>query len=335
MTTDMTKITLSSPQDVIAAVPHLLGFHPADSLVVLATNARRMVGTFRYDLPGPDAQGIRYVTGHLIRSLELHQADEVVLIGYGTPEYVWPMLSAAMAELEDVITVAEALRVTGNRFWSMVCQGCCPPEGIEIDSAVTVPAAQFTATGSAPLPSREALADMIAPQDGAAARAMRRAIVRAGMQPPPTGRGGPDARHVSRLRELLAMPVPLPDEDAAALILLLACIRLRDEAWVLTEAGDPVAQVEFWADITRRAPRRLTAPPASLLAYAAACMVGDGALARAAVDRALDANPRYSMARLIERMLDAGIPARKCRLPLTPDGLPSIADTQSAQQANS
>ena len=142
-------------------------------------------------------------------------------------------------------------------------------------------------------------------------------------------------RHLSRLRELLAMPVPLADEDAAALILLLACIRLRDEAWVITGAGDPVAQVEFWADITRRAPRRLAAPPASLLAYAAACLAGDGALGRAAVDRALDANPRYSMARLIERMLDAGIPAPNCRLPLTPEGLPPVAGTQASQQASS
>ena len=335
MTTDITKITLSSPQDVIAAVPHLLGFHPADSLVVIATNSHRMVGAFRYDLPGPDTKGIRYVTGHLVRSLEQHQADEVVLVGYGTPADAWPMLAAAVAELEDLLTVGDALLVAGKRFWSMMCQACCPPEGIEIDSAATVPAAQFTAAGSAPLPSREALADMIAPQDGAAARTMRRAVVRAAMQLPPIGRAGPDARHLSRLRELLAKSAPLLDEDAAALTVLLACIRLRDEAWVLTEAGDPVVQVEFWADITRRAPQRLAAPPASLLAYAAACLVGDGALARAAVGRALDANPRYSMARLIEQMLDAGIPAPKCRLPLTPEGLPPIAGTQATQQASS
>lgn len=335
MTTDMTKITLSSPQDVIAAVPHLLGFHPADSLVVVATNSRRLAGAFRYDLPGADAKAIRYITGHLIRSLEWHQADEVVLLGYGAPAEVSPLLTTAIAELEDLLTVSEALLVTGNRFWSLICQGCCPPDGIEIDSAATVAAAQFIAEGSAPLASREALAAMIAPQDGAAAQAMRRAVVRAAMQLPRRGRGGPDTRHVSRLRELLAMPVPLSDEDAGALILLLASIRLRDEAWALTNAGDPAAQVEFWADITRRAPRRLAAPPASLLAYAAACLVGDGALARAAVDRALDANPGYSMARWIERMLDAGIPGPHCRLRLTSEDLPPVADAPASRQASS
>jgi hypothetical protein len=335
VTTDIIKITLSSPQDVIAAVPHLLGFHPADSLVVVATNSHRLVGAFRYDLPGADAKGIRYVTRNLLRSLECHQADEVVLVGYGLPVQAWPMLAAAVAELEDLLTISEALVVTGSRFWPMLCQGCCPPEGIEIDSAATVAAAQLTAAGSAPLASREALADMIAPQDGAAARAMRRAVVRASMQLPRAGREGPDARHVARLRELLAMPVPLADEDAGALILLLASIRLRDEAWVLTDAGDPVTQVEFWADITRRAPPRLAAPAASLLAYAAACLAGDGALAREAVGRALDANPQYSMARRIEQMLDAGIPAPDCRLRLTPEDLPPVAATPATRQAGS
>lgn len=334
MTTDMSKITLSSPQDVIAAVSHLLGFYPADSLVVIATNYHHMVATFRYDLPGPDAQAIRYVIRHLLRSLEMHNADEVVLVAYGSNQDARPLLSAALAELEYLITVGDALIITDNRYWSLICEACCPTEGIQIDSPATVAAAQFVAVGSAPLASREALVAMIAPQAGAAARTMRMAVIRIGAELPPIGPAGPGAWHVARLRELLAMPAPLADEAAAALIVLLGCVGLRNEAWVSTDAGDPVAQIEFWADITRRAPRRLAAPPASLLAYAAACLAADGALARAAVDRALNADPNYSMARLIERMLHAGLPARNCRLPLTLEGLPPVSGTQADQQAS-
>jgi Domain of unknown function (DUF4192) len=98
---------------------------------------------------------------------------------------------------------------------------------------------------------------------------------------------------------------------------LLSYRRLRDEAWVLTEAGDPDAQVAFWTDITRRAPVSHVAAPASLLAYAAACMTGATALARAAVDRALAVEPDYNLAQLIQMMLNSSIQPSRCRIRTT------------------
>jgi hypothetical protein len=49
------------------------------------------------------------------------------------------------------------------------------------------------------------------------------------------------------------------------------------------------------------------AAPASLLAFVA-WQCGDGALANVAIDRALDDNPRYSMALLLREALDTGTP---------------------------
>lgn len=124
----MSTITLTTPQDVIAAVPYLLGFHPSDSLVVIGATARRAVVVLRYDLPDPVSDSDRNgdLADHLAANLARHKADEVALIGYGTAARACPVLMAAIACLSDLLTIGEALLVTGTRFWSLTCRQSCP-----------------------------------------------------------------------------------------------------------------------------------------------------------------------------------------------------------------
>jgi hypothetical protein len=64
-----------------------------------------------------------------------------------------------------------------------------------------------------------------------------------------------------------------------------------------------------------------------LLAFAA-WQCGNGALANIALDRALADDPGYSMARLLRGVLDAAVPPRLARLPMTPqDVAASYADS--------
>ena len=48
-------VRVGSPAGVLAVVPHLLGFHPSRSLVVLGVTgpSDRVTMVFRYDLPDP------------------------------------------------------------------------------------------------------------------------------------------------------------------------------------------------------------------------------------------------------------------------------------------
>ncbi len=48
------RLRAGTPDAVLAVVPHMLGFYPSRSLVVLGLGPRqRVVVTFRYDLPDP------------------------------------------------------------------------------------------------------------------------------------------------------------------------------------------------------------------------------------------------------------------------------------------
>jgi uncharacterized protein DUF4192 len=73
-----------------------------------------------------------------------------------------------------------------------------------------------------------------------------------------------------------------------------------------------------WADIVRRADGPWLPAPASLLAFTA-WQAGDGTLANIALDRALAADPGYSMALLLRDILAAGVPPSQARLPMTPE----------------
>jgi hypothetical protein len=91
------------------------------------------------------------------------------------------------------------------------------------------------------------------------------------------------------------------DEMAWLTVLMSAHIPVRDLAWEQT--GDEEWHVALWTDVLQRVEPDLAAGPASLLAFAA-WRCGNGALAGVAVERALAIEPAYSMARLMEEVLD-------------------------------
>ncbi len=208
----------------------------------------------------------------------------------------------------------DALRVAGSRYWSYLCTEprCCPPDGRRFDPATHPLAVEAVVAGRVALPSREALADLLAPVGGpamaaAAGRANDRLIRLVGAAPVDTagavrasGTAAVDAaltRHRAGDR--------LTDDEVAWLGVVLTDVPVRDHAW--RGAGDDLdEQIALWADVARRVDPDLAAPPATLLAFAA-WRAGDGAVASVALDRALSVDPRYPPALLLREVLDAGL----------------------------
>lgn len=294
------------PEDLLAAVPYLLGFHPADSAVVLGIAGGQLTFAARADLPAP-GEAPEALADHLAAVLARQRVRAAVLVGYGPAERVEPALTALRAVLP--IDVYDVLRVTEGRYWSYTCANpeCCDPAGTPFDVSTSPVAAAATYAGAVALPDREALVARIAPVDGAGRESMRRATVRArerlARDPSavlPTGEAAVRAA-IERYRSGGA----LTDDEVAELTVLLRSVPVRDRAW--REITEPEPHVRLWADVLRRAEPDLAAPPASLLAFAA-WRAGDGALAAVAVERALACDPGYSLARLLADILRAGTP---------------------------
>jgi hypothetical protein len=309
-------LLLSSPLDVLAAVPYLLGFHPADSLVVIGLTGDPPRGqvsvTTRWDLPLEPA-----ATAQLVPLLRRERITQIILAGYGPGTRVTPAVDeiralAAAAGLD----VAEALRVERDRFWSYLCLStdCCPTDGTPYDPAASPVPAQATLNGMVALRDREALERSVAPLYGAAGDGMREATAAAVDEAGRRVRACRDADEfatdfvtdgialVHAAIDTYQAGQRLHDADAARLGLALAVIRVRDEAWTLIDDPTLRTHLSLWGDLTRRLEPRFVAPAAALLALAA-WRDGDCALAGIALERALTADPGYSMANLLMHAL--------------------------------
>ncbi|GII81028.1 hypothetical protein Sru01_60100 [Sphaerisporangium rufum] len=305
-------LLLASPDDILGAVPYLLGFHPADSLVLIGFSGRgtrgRLRFTTRWDLPAPpDAYD------PLVPLLGREEVSHAILAGFGTGALVTPAVDEALRLLRAAgVEVIEALRAEGARYWSYVCTRpeCCPAEGRPYDPVAGPVAVRATLNGLVALPGREVLEHAVAPVRGAARERMRAAtreaaaLVRGALLRCPDPAEAPGvfvSEGLARVRRSLrafAEGGPPADDEAARLGFDLAVIRVRDEAWTLMTDESQEAHIGLWSDLTRRLEPPFVAPAASLLG-AAAWRRGDCALAGIAVRRALDADPGYSMALLL------------------------------------
>ncbi|MFF4735724.1 DUF4192 domain-containing protein [Streptomyces sp. NPDC001262] len=146
------QITLRSPAELADALPYLMGFHPTDSIVMVALHGDRgrFGGRLRLGIPGSrdewpdvcDQLAETLVAGSAKRGA---RPDGIVLFLCRDPgegetalevmKRLQPLaqcLRIACGGLD--VPVYEALCISGGRFWSYCCpdERCCPPEGVPL-----------------------------------------------------------------------------------------------------------------------------------------------------------------------------------------------------------
>jgi len=333
-------LRVGSPDSVLAVIPGLLGFHPDRSLVVVGAGEPRgrIQVAFRYDLPEPPDPGAAgRIAAHAVAILERQRLTLAVVVGYGPGLMVTPVADALVAGLRRAgITLHDMLRVENGRYWSYTCRNprCCPPEGTSFDSSAHPVAATMAATGNRALRDRAELAATIAPLGGldadtmrqAARRAERRVIdqvrkgAAAGRQRAVVGQIVAEGLHavsVAILTYRQGGSITSPGQ-LAQLAVALTDLRVRDDAWARMDPEYTQAHLRLWTDLVRCVPARYAPAPASLLAFTA-WQAGNGALANVAAQRALSADPTYSMAELLLEAISSGLPPSAARLPMTPE----------------
>ncbi|MFB9234583.1 DUF4192 domain-containing protein [Plantactinospora siamensis] len=221
------RLMVRSPADLIAAVPYLLGFHPSDSLVVVALRGPRVEFAARVDLPeppsgpvgaapadrvsgagradprtratvgsradpldraastrhpAPSAGVLGAMAREIVEVVRRQRVDAVTVLGYGPPERVTPAIDAVAAVVrQHDLRVLDLLRVTGDRYWSYLCDNpaCCPADGVRFDAHASPVAAAAIFAGQVALPDRNALERQLAPVGGPERVALRAAAERA------------------------------------------------------------------------------------------------------------------------------------------------------------
>ena len=341
-------VRAGSPAALLTLVPHLLGFVPEASLVVIgvAPPRDRIRVTLRYDLPDPpEPDLVADIVAHAVGVLRTQRLTAAVAVGYGPETLVTP----AADELRDAawqaeIDLREFLRVQGGRYWSYTCgnEACCPAVGVPFEpDPQAAQAAALIGAGTPVLASRAAVAARVAPLGGIAAESMRQATRRAERhiaqllaKVRKSARLGA-ARHMIAAEGLAAVGAMIAryrdggrftsDDEIARISVALRDLRVRDDAWARMDPAHAEAHQRLWIDVTRRAQPGYVAAPAALLAFVA-WQSGEGALANVALDRALADDSRYSMALLLRQVITAGAPPSLARLPMTPEEVAASYD---------
>ncbi|WP_175411549.1 DUF4192 domain-containing protein [Streptomyces sp. TRM64462] len=149
---DEPQITLRCPAELADALPYMFGFHPSDSVVLLALHGERgrFGGRLRLGIPHSPrewAPVAEQLAECLVEGSERRGArpDGIVVFlcqdpadgedGRRVMERLRPLaqkLRTACGALD--VPVYEALCISGGRFWSYCCpdSDCCPPEGSEL-----------------------------------------------------------------------------------------------------------------------------------------------------------------------------------------------------------
>jgi hypothetical protein len=311
------RLTLSSPADVLGAIPFLLGYDPAadESLVVLCLQGRRVLLTCRLDLPDTAAAAV-VDAARVAELLTAQGTTDAVIVGYGPGNRVTPLaLELSQRLAEHGVLVKDVLRAEAGRFFSYTCRDltCCPPDGVPYKGQTDRIAAEAAYAGLVALPSRATLEDQLTPVSATSARAATdRAAERLLL-----AFGGDDVdpeavfRHaqetIGAAIERHARGEPLTHDEVAELTLLLMAEEMRDAAALASRERPAREQSALWLQITRRAVPSLATAPACLLAMAA-WRSGDGALASIAIERALTVNSDDQLANVIRDQLDRGLP---------------------------
>src|SRR6266567_1958432 len=267
--------TLGDPGELLAAIPHLLGFHPTNSLVVLTLTGNpdhtTLDTALRADLVPPDEH--TNLATHLVDLLTRQQVDRVILAVISGPTAGEPprrelinLVGAALAEVN--IAVVHALWTAATQRgqpWRCYDEPDC--RGTVTDPDTSPVAAAAVLAGRRTYASRAALADQLTPDDDQTL-ARRARLLAAGRTP----RLDTDAaqRAATLVRWAITATAqgqpPCTDTEIALLAACLSDPQVSEQCLVFCDGRHAEAAEQLWWVLTRATPVPYRAEPAILLA---------------------------------------------------------------------
>ncbi len=121
--------TVTTPSDLLAAVPFLIGYQPSDSIVLISLKDESITMAIRIDFP--DSISEREASALIEK---FRGSDGALLVSYipdkclDAERVIRPLIEAL--DLAS-IPLRESIIIVGNRWRSLICgdSDCCPIEG--------------------------------------------------------------------------------------------------------------------------------------------------------------------------------------------------------------
>ncbi len=321
------RIHIPSADALVDVIPYLLGCEPERSAVLVWTTNEIIVLTMRVDLPACDEPWRYFEWSAEVLTRGAHsdsQAVHLVLFddreSTPTSDHLRLLMELSRASNQMDIRVDLAVVVHGGQLHHLDCVQCA--DGLCTGHMPSLDMCRATAHRkrfSAPARSRE---EVVAELDDTGDECFSHTFDEFRMS------------HIHRMTNahsdsllelwrdegisaVLSMGAELSSEDSddcsdekdAAALLILTDVKCRDAIlWRIAAGETPLAEMAtYLAGLVRRAPQAALPGTATVLAIVR-WLQGDGLRAGIACERALTADPDYSLALLLETALRAGLP---------------------------
>ena len=297
--------TISTPTELITAIPFLLNAQPENSLVAIALSEGALSLAIEVQLPDP-----LHFSGNekFFASLQNEKVDQLLLLAYlptdflDNDEKTWERVCE---QFEKIAPVKDFLIIQNNRWRSALCfgVGCCDPEGEALpDIQASQMAAEHVYQGLM-MPPLSQVGGALSTLDSHIGAAEREYLL---CEPAQRSKRGVIA--LLRLISYFTINQRLNDLHIVGdALVALADIHVRDFA--IGSHGDEHLELhrQLWSALLDIAPDGFRAPVATLLALLR-YESGDRAGASAALELSLCDDPHYSLAQLLQKTFAAGWP---------------------------
>ncbi len=317
-TTPLPKLTMNAPEEILAAIPYLVGFHVRESVVVLVLTGSRVVLTARLDavLPAPDrdrfdASAVELAAWRLRVAIDANMGDGLVLVGYhdqvlAMRELLTTLACAGAERLADGGQgLIDVLQVSGQRWYELLSLEPGADQGNALDRDAVPTAAQAVYFGLNALPDRRYLEQTVvlpAPHLAGPLEAVfefqERQIAALS-----------EEERASLVADLVeaATGAELADEQYVQLAILMSYVAVRDGVLLRTHVGNASLRVDVWSQVVRRSIVGHQAGPLGVLAMTA-WLSGNGALQVICIQRLRQVAPSYRLLRVLEQINEAALP---------------------------
>lgn len=315
MTQTPSLFVAHDPSDLINLLPTLFGFHVDESIVAVATTGERRRFGFRLRVDVPAPEHVDLEAARIVAHLRHQGADGAILVAVTRhQEIALDLLDAIHALLDeaDDIDLVVRVRADGERCWTDAPGSS--PDGVRYEaSGHHLSIVQAVAAGQQILPDRAALVERFAAVAGdrrgwleQATSTILAEIV------PVVARTSPDqlpAAGLAVVDPILARAVAgrrVSDADLLRVAAWVSSIGVRDAVWSRITRDNADEMLVALTLVSASVVPPFEPAVLSLTAFAA-WLTGDGAQALIAVERALRADPEYSMARIVLDILELGV----------------------------
>ena len=292
-------LRLRTPDDVIAAVPHLFGFPPRDSLVALALAGGGVVLAARYDLADVMAEPAPLLAG-LLEQSRATDADQILALVYGGASRLREAGEEVVRGLAGQVGLCLLIDPDAGLWWRGDAPDRDPGQPLASSPAVETWARRHSRR--AVVADRAALLDDLGPPRGRREEhliALWAQAARSLADHPADGRRAMEAF-------VRAPTSTWSERDFVVAAVLAEAPGLRHLLWSALDRQTAERHFAFWSEVVRHTPLDHRVVPLAILGLIA-WQIGEGALLSVCQEECVRLNPAAPVVGLLTDICHHGI----------------------------